>query len=85
MSEIERVWDREKKIGYRLHKGTKTLVRGRERFEIEGVQDRESQLYKNIFSISSTYGRAQFLCPQNLSTAFPKLNLFIANQIKGMQ
>ena len=45
MFEIERVRDREKKIGYSLHKGTETLVRDRERFEIEGVRDRESQLY----------------------------------------
>ena len=43
--EIERVRDRERKIGYILHKGTETLVRDRERFEIEGVRDRESQLY----------------------------------------
>ena len=42
--EIERVRDRERKIGYSLHKGTETLVRDRERFEIEGVWDRESQL-----------------------------------------
>ena len=34
-----------RKIGYRLHKGTETLVRDRERFDIEGVRDRESQLY----------------------------------------
>ena len=57
MFEIERVRDRERKIGYSLHKGTETLVRDRERFEvegvrdrerfeIEGVRDRESQLYK---------------------------------------
>ena len=39
------VQDRERKIGYSLLKGTKTLVRDRERFEIEGVRDRESQLY----------------------------------------
>ena len=45
MFEIERVRDRERKIGYSLHKGTETLVRDRERFEIEGVRDRESQLY----------------------------------------
>ena len=43
--EIERVRDRERKIGYSLHKGTETLFRDRERFEIEGVRDRESQLY----------------------------------------
>ena len=43
--EIERVRDRERKIGYNVHKGTGTLVRDRERFEIEGVRDRESQLY----------------------------------------
>ena len=46
MFEIERVRDRERKIGYSLHKGTETSVRDRERFEIEGVRDRESQLYK---------------------------------------
>ena len=40
--EIERVRDRESKIGHSLHKGTETLVRDRERFEIEGVRDRES-------------------------------------------
>ena len=39
------VRDREIKIGYSLHKGTETLVRDREKFEIEGVRDRESQLY----------------------------------------
>ena len=44
MFEIEKVRNRERKIGYRLHKGTETLVRDRE-FEIEGVRDRESQLY----------------------------------------
>ena len=43
--EMERVRDRERKIGYSLHKGTETLVRDRARFEIEGVRDRESQLY----------------------------------------
>ena len=46
--EIVRIRDKERKIGYRLHKRTETLVRDRERFEIEGVRDRESQLY--IFS-----------------------------------
>ena len=49
MFEIERVQDRERKIGYSLHKGTETLVRNRERFEIESVRDRESQLYTLIF------------------------------------
>ena len=43
--EIERVRDRERKIGYSLHKGIETLVRDREKFEIESVRDRESQLY----------------------------------------
>ena len=36
--EIERVQDRERKIGYsphKRHKGTETLVRDREKFEIE--------------------------------------------------
>ena len=37
MFEIERVRDTERKIGYSLHKGTETLVRHRERFEIERV------------------------------------------------
>ena len=32
-----RVRDRERKIGYSLHKEPKTLVRDRERFEIEGI------------------------------------------------
>ena len=45
MFEIERVQDRERKIGYKLYIGTEKLVRDRERFEIEGVRDRESQLY----------------------------------------
>ena len=45
MFEIERVRDRERKIGYSLHKGTDTLVRDRKRFEIESVRVRESQLY----------------------------------------
>ena len=45
----ERVRDKERKIGDSLHKGTETLVRCREKFEIEGVRDRESELY---FSIS---------------------------------
>ena len=35
--EIERVRGKERKIGHSLHKGTKTLVRDKERFEIEGV------------------------------------------------
>ena len=38
MFEIERVQDRERKIGYsphKRHKGTETLVRDREKFEIE--------------------------------------------------
>ena len=53
--EIERVRDRERKIGYSLNKGTGTLVRDRERFEIEGVRDRESQLYTddNVLSAAA--------------------------------
>ena len=42
MFEIERVRDRERKIGYSLHKGTETFVRDREKFKIESVQERES-------------------------------------------
>ena len=45
MFEIERVGDRERKIGYNLHKRTEALVRDREKFEIESVRGRESQLY----------------------------------------
>ena len=48
MFEVERVRDRERKIGYSLHKRTETLVRDRKRFEIEGVRDRESQLYLKL-------------------------------------
>ena len=52
--EIERVRDWERKIGYSLHKGTETLVREREKFKIEGVWDRKSQLcdyhYPNSFN-----------------------------------
>ena len=51
--EIERVRDRERKIGYSLHKGTETLVGDRERFEIEAVRDRESQLYSDFDSTLS--------------------------------
>ena len=51
MFEKERVRDRERKIGYSLHKGTDTLVRDRERFEIEGVRDRESQLYFLFYGV----------------------------------
>ena len=46
--EIERVRDRKRKMGKILHKETKTLVRDREKFEIEGARDRESQLYIHI-------------------------------------
>ena len=47
MFEIERI--RERKRGYSLHKGTQTLVRDREKFEIEVFErERESQLYKKL-------------------------------------
>ena len=39
-----RVRDRERKIEYSVFKGTDTLVRDREKFEIWGDQDREIQL-----------------------------------------
>ena len=42
---IERVRDRERIIGYSPHRGTEILVRDREKFDIEIVWDRESQLY----------------------------------------
>ena len=64
MFEIERIRDRERKIGYNLNKGTETLVRDRERFEIEGVRDRESQMYIRInkgtliFAGADSYFRA---------------------------
>ena len=51
MFEIERVRDRERKIGYILHKGNETLVRVREKFEIEGVRDRESRLYFQFLNL----------------------------------
>ena len=37
--EIERVRDRERKIGYSLHKGSETLVRDKKKFEMESVRD----------------------------------------------
>ena len=43
--EIERVRDREIKLGWNQWKGTEKIVRDREKFEIEGVRDRESPLY----------------------------------------
>ena len=51
MFEIERVRgrEREREIVYSLHKGTETLGRDRERFEIESVRDRESQLYVDVY------------------------------------
>ena len=42
--DLKFVRGRERKIGHSLHKGIETLVRDREKFEIEGVRDRESQL-----------------------------------------
>ena len=54
MVEIKRVRDRERKIGYSQHKGTETLVQGWERFQIEGVRNRESQLYViNLLSLKN--------------------------------
>ena len=73
MFEIERVRDRERKIGYSLHKGTETLVRDRERFEIEGVRDRESQLYllnsasQKLMSINSPISGIRKLQPNGES------------------
>ena len=46
----EFVRDRERKIGFSLYKGTEALVRDREKFEIEGVRDRESQLSYKAYS-----------------------------------
>ena len=43
--EIERVRDRERKLGWDQWKGTEKIVRDREKCEIEGVRDRESPLY----------------------------------------
>ena len=47
--EIERVRDRERKLGWNQWKGTDKIVRDREKFEIEGVRDRESPLYNHLF------------------------------------
>ena len=57
MFEIDRVRDGEIEIGYSLYKGIETLVRDRERFEIEGVRDRESQLYYVICKILVSRGK----------------------------
>ena len=43
--EIQRVGDRERKLDWNQWKGTEKIVRDREKFEIEGVLDRESPLY----------------------------------------
>ena len=50
--EIERVRDRERKLGWNQWKGTEKIVSDREKFEIEGVRDRESPLYpqRQIFT-----------------------------------
>ena len=69
MFEIERVRDRERKIGHSLHKGTKTLVRDRKRFEIEGVRDRESQLY-SLFKILALFTNIPFLIAYKLNPAY---------------
>ena len=45
LCEIERVQDRERKLGWNQWKGTQKIVRDREKIEIEGVRDRESPLY----------------------------------------
>ena len=41
----EFVRDRERKLGWNQWKGAEKIVRDREKFEIEGVRDRESPLY----------------------------------------
>ena len=48
MFEIERVRDRERKIGWNQWKGTDKIVRDRENFDIEGVQDREIPINQPI-------------------------------------
>ena len=58
--EIERVRDRERKIGQSLHEGEKTLIRDREKFEIEGARDRESQLYLPFFFFLSLFPSSVF-------------------------
>ena len=40
-------------MGDSLHQRTETLVRDRERFEIERVRDRESQLYIDLIFLGS--------------------------------
>ena len=52
MFAIERVRDRERKLGWNQWKGTEKIVRDREKFEIEGVRDGESPLYVYLNSCS---------------------------------
>ena len=59
----EFVRDRERKIGYSLHKGTETLVRDREKFEIESVRDRESQLYCFYDMLNQRYVKVEITLP----------------------
>ena len=44
----EFVRDRERKLGWNQWKGTEKSVRDREKFEIEGLRDRESLPYINL-------------------------------------
>ena len=74
--DIERVRDRERKIGYSLHKGTETLVRDREKFEIEGVRDRENQMYVPMPELSMNVTNSIKIFSTNiLRTLMKYLNL----------
>ena len=59
--EIESVRDREIKIGYSLDKGTETLVRDREKFEIEGVRDIVESLLYYVNKISTLEAKRSFI------------------------
>ena len=58
MFKIERVRDRERKIGYSQHKETENLVRDRKRFEIRVFEiervnstDQYGQIIRSFFSL----------------------------------
>ena len=59
MFEIERVRDRERKVAYSLHKGTETLVRDRERFEIERVNCSNDNEWDFLTPKTKTLGKIE--------------------------
>ena len=48
--EIERVRDRERKLGWNQWKGTEKIVRDREKFDIEGVRERERERESPLYT-----------------------------------